>query len=78
MVQTKGKLTDLLLESVGKQSTLIKSSANFDQKTLLDSISEYYPLLQLAIPQVVDASVEDWDSENEPWQYVSKGNTSNH
>ena len=56
----------LLLTGINGKNALIESSVNSTQKNLLDSIAEYYPLMQLAIPQLEELNVNDWDVENEP------------
>ena len=47
-------------------SDVSRTNIQNSQKTLVDSITQYYPLLQIAIPQLEDQNINDWDFENDP------------
>ncbi|MFT6871074.1 MAG: hypothetical protein ACJAVN_000071 [Roseivirga sp.] len=47
-------------------SDVSRTNIQNSQKTLIDSITQYYPLLQIAIPELEDQDINDWDFENDP------------
>lgn len=56
-------LQDVLGDS---NSDVSRMGINNYQKSLVDSLTQYYPLLQIAIPQLEDQDINDWDFENNP------------
>lgn len=47
-----------------KNDDLSAISIQNTQHTLIDSIAQYYPLMQLAIPQLENMDINDWNHEN--------------
>jgi len=51
------------------------STGREQSSTFLDSLERLHPLLQIAMPTLPTASIDDWDASNEiPWVVVLTGN----
>lgn len=60
---SNGRVAEMSVKDIlfGQEATNGRSNGN----DFLDSLTELYPLLQIAIPELADASAETWDAENE-------------
>lgn len=55
-----------LQNAIGNDKSPSRMSIQNTSQNLIDSIAQYYPLMQLAIPQLEDQNIADWDFENSP------------
>ncbi len=63
ITEPSGRMREVTFKEVlfGPQPANARSSAD----DFLDSLQQYYPLLQIAVPELEKASAETWDTENE-------------
>jgi hypothetical protein len=55
-----------LQNAIGNDKSPSRMSIQNTSQNLIDSIAQYYPLMQLAIPQLEEQNIADWDFENSP------------